>query len=61
MSEALNKKLESARAYAKNQQLAEAESTYRAILQTPAESDTKIIAIQENALYELGKLYQEHK
>lgn len=61
MTQKIEEQLQFAREFAKNQQLAESESTYRSILQTPAQHNSIIIATQETALYELGKLYQEHK
>lgn len=60
MGASIETQLDSARSFVKNQQLAEAESAYRNILQSPPGTSTNAIATQETALYELGKLYQEH-
>lgn len=53
--------LETARKFAKNQQLAEAENAYRGILESNTASNSITAGVQENALYELAKLYQQHK
>lgn len=55
--------LESARTLATANKLAEAEFAYRNLLETPLPpaNNEKAIQIQEQALYELGKLYCDHK
>lgn len=53
--------LENARQLAQAQKLAEAEAAYRTLLEKTAGSDEKAIQIQEQGLYELGKLYRDHK
>lgn len=61
MSTSIENQLKSARKYAKDQQLAEAESAYRGILESTTTSSATVVEAQEHALYELAKLYQEHK
>lgn len=61
MSAPTSADLETARSFAKDGQLADAESAYRTLLQKPAGTDEKAVQIQELALYELGKLYCDHK
>lgn len=61
MSESLQSELENARKLVSSGKLAEAESLYREILQKPAGSNEKAIQVQEQGLYELGKLYRDHK
>lgn len=56
-----NDELEAARKFAAAEQLAEAEVAYRSLLEKPAGKDEKAVQIQEQALYELGKLYRDHK
>lgn len=61
MSESIQAQLETARKLIKAEKLAEAESAYRTLLEKSAGSDEKAIQAQEQALYELGKLYRDHK
>lgn len=61
MSESIQAQLETARKLIKTEKLAEAENAYRTLLEKSAGSDEKAIQAQEQALYELGKLYRDHK
>lgn len=61
MSTPTSVELENARKLAQGQKLAEAEAAYRALLEKPAGSNEKAIQVQEQGLYELGKLYRDHK
>lgn len=53
--------LDIAREFSKANKLAEAEAAYRGLLEKSAQKDEKAVQIQELALYELGKLYCDHK
>lgn len=61
MSVFISVEFENARKLAQAQNLAEAELAYRNLLEKPAGSDEKAIQVQEQGLYELGKLYRDHK
>lgn len=61
MSESIQAELETARKLAKSDKLTEAENAYRGLLEKSAGSNEKAIQAQEQALYELGKLYRDHR
>jgi hypothetical protein len=61
MSESIQAELEAARKLAKADKLAEAENAYRGLLEKSVGSNEKAIQVQEHALYELGKLYRDHR
>ena len=61
MSPPTDSELENARKLATADKLAEAEAAYRSLLEKPAGNNEKAIQVQELGLYELGKLYRDHK